>query len=50
MLKKQFKDEEEIAAWIAAELFSANSSKTNSENNSSATISNWKQNRVNYRG
>jgi acetyl-CoA carboxylase biotin carboxylase subunit len=50
MLKKQFKDEEEIAAWIAAELFSANSSKTNSENNSSATISNWKQNRVSYRG
>lgn len=50
MLKKQHKDEEEIAAFIAAELFSANTSKTNSENNSSATVSNWKQNRVNYRG
>jgi acetyl-CoA carboxylase biotin carboxylase subunit len=49
MLKKQHKDEEEIAAFMAAELFSANTSKTNSENNPSATVSNWKQNRVSYR-
>jgi len=49
MLKKQHKDEEEIAAWMAAELFSANSSKPNTENASIVNISQWKKNRVNLR-
>ncbi len=49
MLKKQHKDEEEIAAWIAAELFSSNSNKSSNETTSSVNISQWKKNRVNLR-
>jgi propionyl-CoA carboxylase alpha chain len=49
MLKKQHKDEEEIAAWMAAELFSSTASKTNTENSSTVNISQWKKNRVNLR-
>ena len=49
MLKKQHKDEEEIAAWIAAELFSTNSKNTSAEINSAVGGSLWKKNRTNYR-
>ena len=49
MLKKQHKDEEEIAAWMAAELFSSTASKINTENSSTVNISHWKKNRVNLR-
>jgi acetyl-CoA carboxylase biotin carboxylase subunit len=49
MLKKQHKDEEEIAAWIATELFSSNSNKSSNETTSSVNISQWKKNRINLR-
>ncbi len=49
MLKKQHKDDEETAAWMAAELFSSTASKTNTENSSTVNISQWKKNRVNLR-
>lgn len=49
MLKKNHKDEEEIAAFLAAELFENVAKQNTSSTTSGVNISQWRKNRVNLR-